>query len=164
MAAIYTLVDFYFAAPSPMPRPVVITTNDLNADPLSQRGALRAISPEEIRCAMLFAIARDVARGAPIDDLKAWRCHALSTTTQFVYHATHDDMYFAACQLRENVGQYHTSMSRTALQRVYEIARFRDTQIRMHGPAAGTSQAMLHSYERVKAAGKKTTVQLASRR
>ena len=52
-------------APSPMPRPVVITINDLGADPLSQRGALRAISPEEIRCAMLFAIAREVARGDP---------------------------------------------------------------------------------------------------
>jgi len=103
---------------------------------------------------MLFAIARDVARGAPIDDLKAWRCHALSTTTQFVYHATHDDMYFAACQLRENMGQYHMSMSRTALQRVYEIARFRETQIRMHGPAAGAAQAVLHAYERVKTAGK----------
>jgi hypothetical protein len=154
MAAIDALVDFYFASPSPMPRPVVITINDLDADPLSQRGALRAISPEEIRCAMLFAIARDVARGAPIDDLKAWRCHALSTTTQFVYHATHDDMYFAACQLRENMGQYHMSMSRTALQRVYEIARFRDTQIRMHGPAAGSAQAVFHSYERVKTAGK----------
>jgi len=105
MAAIDALVDFYFASPSPMPRPVVITINDLDADPLSQSGALRAISPEEIRCAMLFAIARDVARGAPIDDLTAWRCHALSTTTQCVYHATHDDMYFAACQLRENMGQ-----------------------------------------------------------
>ena len=104
---------------------------------------------------MLFAVARDVARGAPIEDLKAWRCHALSTTTQFVYHATHDDMYFAACQLRENMGQYHMSMSRTALQRVYEIARFRDTQIRMHGPAAGSAQAVFHSYERVKTAGKK---------
>ena len=154
MAAIDTLVDFYFAAPSPMPRPVVITINDLDADPLSQRGALRAISPEEIRCAMLFAIARDVARGAPIDDLKARRCHALSTTTQSVYHDTHDDMYFAACQLRDNMGQYHMSMSRTALQRVYEIARFRDTQIRMHGPAAGSAQAAFHSYERVKTAGK----------
>ena len=46
------------------------------------------------------------------------------------------------------------SMSRTALQRVYEIARFRDTQIRMHGPAAGSAQAVFHSYERVKTAGK----------
>jgi hypothetical protein len=45
MAAIDTLVDFYLAAPSPMPRPVVITINDLDADPLSHRGALRAISP-----------------------------------------------------------------------------------------------------------------------
>ena len=81
MAAIDALVDFYIASPSPMPRPVVITINDLDADPLCHRGALRAISPEEIRCAMLFAIARDVARGAPVEDLKAWRCHCLSTAT-----------------------------------------------------------------------------------
>ena len=111
---------------------------------------------------MLFAIARDVARGAPIDDLKAWRCHALSTTTQFVDHATHDDMYFAACQLRGNMGQYHMSMPRTAMQRVYEIARFRDTQIRTHGPAVGSAQAVFHTYERVKTAGKQQPYSLQS--
>ena len=154
MAAIDALMDFYFARPSPMPRPVVITINDLGADPLAQRGALRAISPEELRCAMLFAIARDIARGALIDDLKSWRCHALSTTTQFVFHATTDDMYFAACQLRENMGQDHESMSRTALQRIYEIARFRDTQLRVHGYAAGSAQAVFEAYKRVKTAGK----------
>ena len=130
---------------------MVITINYPDADPLSQRGALGAISPEEIRCAML---AGGVARGAPIEDLKAWRCHALSTTTQFAYHATHDDMYFAACQLRENMGPYHMSMPRTALQHVYEIARFRETQIRMHGPTAGATPAMFHAYERVETAGK----------
>jgi hypothetical protein len=121
---------------------------------MTQRGALRAISPEEIRCAMLFAIAGDVARNAPIEDLKAWRCHVLSTTTQFVHHATNDDMDFAACELNENMGQDHESMYRTALQRVYEIARFRETQLRVHGPAAGTAQAVFHAYERVKTAGK----------
>ena len=73
-------------------------------------------------------------------------------------------MYFAACQLRESMGQYHMSMSRTALQRVYEISRFRDTQILMHGPTAGSTQVVFHSYERVKTARKTATVQLASRR
>jgi hypothetical protein len=63
-------------------------------------------------------------------------------------------MYFAACQLRENMGQDHESMYRTALRRVYEIARFRETQLRVHGPAAGTAQAVFHAYERVKTAGK----------
>ena len=162
MTAIEQLIEFYFAKPGPMPRPVVITINDLGADPLTQRGALRAISPEEIRCAMLFAIARDVARDAPLEDLKAWRCHVLSTTTQFVYHATNDDMYFAACQLRENMGQDHDSMYRTALQRVYEIARFRESQLKVHGPAAGTAQAVFRAYERAKTAGKQQPYSLAA--
>jgi hypothetical protein len=153
MTAIDTLMNFYFAKPGPMPRPVIISISDLGTDPLTHRGALHAISPEEIRCAMLFAMARDVTRGAPIDDLKSWRCHALSVTTTFVFHATSDDMYFAACQLRENMGQDHESMSRTALQRVYEIARFRETQLRVHGPGAGTAQAVFKAYERVKTAG-----------
>ena len=162
MSAIDALTDFYFAKPNPMPRPVVITISDLGSDVQAQRGALRAISPEEIRCAMLFAIARDVARGAPIEDLKAWRCHALSTTTQFSYHATNEDMYFAACQLHENMGQDHDSMYRTALQRVYEIARFRESQLRVHGPTAGTATAVFHAYERVKTPGKSQPYSLAA--
>ena len=153
MTAIDTLMSFYFSTPSPMPRPVVISIKDKGINPLTQRGILRAISPEEIRCAMLFAIARDIERGAPDGDLSAWRCHVLSTTTQFVYTASHDDEYFAACQLRENMGQDHESMSRTALQRVFEIARFRENQIRVHGPTAGSATAVFKAYERVKTAG-----------
>jgi len=126
MSAIDSLVAFYFAQPSPMPRPAVISVSDLGSDPLDQRGELRSISPEEIRCAMLFAIARDVARGAPPDVLNKWRCHALSTTMQFVYHATDEEMYSSACQLREDICQDHESMSRTPTQRIYEIACFRE--------------------------------------
>ena len=163
MTAINQLVDFYFAKPGPMPCPVVITMNDLETDPLTQRGALRAISPEEIRFAMLFAIARDVARCAPVDDLNAWRRYVLSATTQFVHHSTQDDMYFAACQLRENMGStYHDSMHRTALQRVYEIAHFRESQLKAHGPAAGTSHAVFNAYKRVKTVGKTKPYSLAA--
>ena len=119
------LVDHYFAKPCAMRQPIVITIRDPNFNPLDHRGALHAISPEEIRCAMLFAIARDVGRNAPEEDLKEWRCHVLSVTMQFLLHATHEDMYFAACQLRENLSVDHEYMSRTAPQRIYEIARFR---------------------------------------
>jgi hypothetical protein len=153
MPALDALVDFYFATPSPMPRPVVVAITDPNSNPLDHRGALHAISPEELRCAMLFAIARDVARGAPEDDLKAWRCHVLSVTMQFCLHGSQEDMYFAACQLRENMGQDHESMSRTALQRVFEIARFRESQMSLHGRAAGTAAAVCRAYDQVKCAG-----------
>ena len=47
-----------------MPRPMVVTIRDLGSNPPDHRGALRAISPEEIRSAMLFACFRDVTRGA----------------------------------------------------------------------------------------------------
>ena len=153
ISAIETLMSFYFETPSVMPRPVVVSVTDLDANPLSQRGALQAISPEELRCAMLFAIARDVANGAGKEALNAWRRNALSVTMQFIHRPSRDAMYFAACQLRENMGQDHESMSRTALQRVYEIARFRESQMRLHGPGAGSAASVAKAYAIVKAAG-----------
>ena len=147
-------MKFYFETPSAMPRPVVISVTDLDSNPLSQRGALQAISPEELRCAMLFAMARDVTNGADDKEtLTTWRRHALSVTMQFMHHPSHDAMYFAACQLRENMGQDHESMSRTALQRVYEIARFRESQTRLHGVTSGTAASVTQAYATVKTAG-----------
>ena len=135
-----------------MLQPIVVSVTDPAFNALEHRGALQAISPEELRCAMLFAIARDVARGAPEDDLREWRIHALSVTINFCHYATQDDMYFASCQLRENMPQDHESMSRTALQRIYEIARFRDSQMRLYGASAGTATAVCRAYQRVKVA------------
>ena len=146
------LMEHYFAKPCAMQHSIVVTIRDPSANPLDHRGALHAISPEEMRCAMLFAIARDVGRNAPEEDLKEWRCHALSVSMQFFHHATHEEMYFAACQLRENLAVDHEWMSRTALQRIYEIARFRDSQIRLYGPSAGTASAVCKAYEHVKVA------------
>ena len=88
-------MEFYFTHTGSMPRPTVVTVSDLGSNPITvvHRGTLRAISPDEIWCAMLFALL-------------------------LIHHATHDDLCFDACQLRENM--HHT---RTALQRIYEIAR-----------------------------------------
>jgi hypothetical protein len=61
MTAIEQLIEFYFAKPNPMPRPMVATIMDLDSNPMDHRGALRAINPDEILCSMLFASARDVA-------------------------------------------------------------------------------------------------------
>ena len=149
--AIDQLVRFYFETPAPMRQPIVVSVLDKETNPAEQKGSLAAISPEEVRLAMLFAIARDVAAGKT-EEIRTWRRVVLSVNTQFVLHGSSDDRYFAACQLRENLGQDSESMCRTALQRVFEIHRFRESQMARCGVGAGSVNAVAAAYQRVRTA------------
>ena len=53
------LVDVYFSTPAAIPHPVCISLRP-GERPLDKRGALMAINPEEMRHAMMSAIARDM--------------------------------------------------------------------------------------------------------
>jgi len=84
----------------------------------AQRGWLKGISPEEARHALVFAIARDLRKGLPID---AWKTLVLSTTMEFRTMATEDDFFWEATKLRESVGaQYDSMYYSPAHYRAYE--------------------------------------------
>ena len=103
-----------------MPRNLIISLKE-GEQPLDKRGALCAISPEEARHAMMAAIARDISNGAESGVLEEWHRKALSCTATFQVHATEAERLQVAMQLRENMATDHEAMSRTQLQRVYEI-------------------------------------------
>ena len=81
------LKNYYFSNPSSVdafPGIVTVAVDD-NFNPLRPEalGFLRAISPEEPRHALLFAIARDVENSAPEEVLFLWRRVLLSTVMEF---------------------------------------------------------------------------------
>ena len=103
-----------------------ILVPSVSYEPLQDKGALQSVSPEEIRAAFLLAIARDVAAGAPESVVRKWVKLSLSCTATFVLDATPPHKYSRARQFRENLAADNDAMTRTALQKVYEVAHFRD--------------------------------------
>ena len=56
------LTECYFQSPATMPHNILISLRE-GERPLAKRGSLCAISPEEVRHAMMAAIARDIGGG-----------------------------------------------------------------------------------------------------
>lgn len=145
------LMECYFKVPSPMPHTIVISVKD-GEQPLEKRGALCAISPEEVRHAMMAAIARDIANCVEPDVLEEWRRLALSCTATFQLHNTEAERLQVTMQLRENIANDHEAMSRTQLQRIYEIIFFRDTFARTRGRDHATAANIAAEYAKVRMA------------
>ena len=67
-------------------------------------------------------------------------------------HNTEPARLQAAMQLRENIANDHELMSRTSLQRIYEVALFRDSYARNYGRAQATAQKVAEAYAQVRMA------------
>ena len=90
---------------------------------------------------MMAAIARDISNGAESGVLEEWRRKVLSCTATFQVHATEAERCRVAMQLRENMANDHGAMSRTQLQRVYEIVFLRDQLAKSHERDIATEYA-----------------------
>jgi hypothetical protein len=151
------LVDVYFSTPAAMPHPVCVSLRP-GERPLDKRGALMAINPEEMRHAMMSAIARDIEAGVDTAVLEQWRARVLSCTGTFVVHASDASRLHMAMQLRENLANDHETMSRTQLQRVYEVIYFRDVWAWTHGRDQASAVNIAGEYAKVKMAKGRETV------
>ena len=114
------ITERYFTEPAPVPHTIIISLK-AGERPLDKRGALCAVSPEEMRHAMMAAIARDIMNGVGSGVLEEWCRKVLSCTATLQVHATEAERCRVAIQLRENLASDHEAMSRTRLQRVHEL-------------------------------------------
>ena len=142
------VVECYFKVPAAMPHSVIVSLKE-GERPLEKRGALCAISPEEAHQAMMAAIARDIGGGLGSGVLEEWRRRVLSCTATFQVHATEAERLQVAMQLRENMANDHEAMSRTQLQRVYEIVFFRGAFARTHGRGQASATSIATEYAQV---------------
>ena len=109
------LQDFYFdKVGKDYPENIKVASLDsCRPDRKDSFGCLKAISPEELRHAMLLAIARDIKSGLEVDE---WRKSLLSVTFSFQQVDSEDTLFtLAACE-RESIGaKYETLYYSVAL-------------------------------------------------
>jgi hypothetical protein len=87
------------------PTPVHIAViGDLTPAVAGNLGNLKAISPEEPRHALVFAIARDIDAGLTDDELLWWKNLVVSAIITFKTVDTEDDIFWLATNARESVG------------------------------------------------------------
>ena len=121
-----------FAEPVPFP---VIMTIGVRAKflPHEHKGGLHRCTPEELCHAMILAIVRDIDADVDAEVLVAWRRMMLSVPFRFEYQESHQQVFFRAFALREELVTSHGVVSRTAFQRIFEIARFKQLAERERG-------------------------------
>ena len=116
-SAVDMLMNTYFKEPTIFPSEVVVIMTDVSKDPETMLGALRAVSPEEIRAACLKRIAQRIRESADIDELEAWKTLVLSVTFHFkMAMGSQEEQMFESMQLREHLIVDSAAMARTARQ------------------------------------------------
>lgn len=109
-----------FKDPCPFPDKLVVAVSGVDYDAAGRLGAWQHITPEEILHAYIFAVARDAKQPGNHARVKAWRYHLLTVTFSFVI-ASGEDIYWKQARMREDTDVLYQVVTRTALQRIYEI-------------------------------------------
>lgn len=79
----------------------MIAVGSKEFDPMSHRGSLLRVSPEEPIHAWVLAVARDIDAKVDRSVLDLWAHSALTTTFHFEVLESEDDKYYRAANLRE---------------------------------------------------------------
>ncbi len=148
------LRDRNFKEPVAFPDKLVVAASGPEYDAGSHLGAWQHITPEEIIHAYILAAARDVSNHKK---MKAWRFHMLTVTFSFVI-AVGEEIHWKQARLREDVEVAYRVVTRSALQRIYEInmvlARRAGNKTLSYSQLAETYQKhlqMLDSQEKISA-------------
>ena len=123
-ASIVLLQSHYFERPSPFPEPIVIAVGT-GDKPLEMKGRLERVSPEEMEHALILKIANRIDNGCPRQELEEWRKVCLTVSIVFLLIDNATDRMWKSVALRESLSANYTSMSRSALQRIWEIVECR---------------------------------------
>ena len=98
------------------PGEIVVCAEGSQDDPLAAKGGLTAISPEEVRAALLERIAERINAGGGSDELEQWKLMLLKTSFHFVAISAAEQIMSQAMQLREHLIVDYSAMARTARQ------------------------------------------------
>ena len=84
-----------------MPQPVVVALYTAVVNPLTVKGSLARVSPDEPVHAWLLAVCRDIQDGAGDGVLQGWYHSALTTSFHFELLPSDDEQLYRAANLRE---------------------------------------------------------------
>jgi hypothetical protein len=116
---------------------------DLTPAVAGNLGNLKAISPEEPRHALVFAIARDIDAGLTDDELLPWKNLVVSAIITFKTVDTDDDIFWLATNARESVGAQFETVYFSAVPP--RPATHTHASMALHSPAPCNLQCRLTS-------------------
>lgn len=125
MSRLESLMAHVWQTPETFEMPLVVAMASARDDPMQKKGALRCLTPEELRYSFLFAIERDILAEAPDQTLEAWKAAILSVTVQFRVIEVEADIYWEAHKMRETLVTKLSAVKRSAYARIYEVANAR---------------------------------------
>lgn len=147
---ILALRKYYFSEASRQ-FPVVVTIAMMQTDdPMTQKGALRSITPCEFLHAFFMQIADDIESGQPEDTLRLWRTAILTMPMCFELFEGEADLWSRARELRDSIAASHETVSYTAVQRIWSVNEFRKRKEKASGKLSASSIAVLYNADSIK--------------
>ena len=101
---------------------------DVLAEGKTAPTGLRLLSPEEYLHSFVLKVADRVRAAASMGELKSWANLMLSLPVTFQLAASQEKLYFSGISIRENYGTGFDLLFRSTVQRIYELAIYRDSQ------------------------------------
>ena len=147
MAKISNVMDHVFKTPCTLDEPLVVILDSATEDPMKALGALKCITPEELRYAFGFSIERDILAEAAVEILEMWKVALLTVTVRFEVIAEAKDVYWAAHTMRERMVTKFGAVKRSVYQRIYEVLKTRD-RLEVDLKTKATSGRVAEEYDR----------------
>ena len=120
-------VQTHFSTPTAFPFPIIVACPDGQTyDPMKHIGALEFCVPEELVHAFFYAVARDIDNdNVKVDVIKQWYHIAVTTTFSFEILGSANQIYYRTLDKSQSICQQYQTLTRTCVQRIFEIVRFK---------------------------------------
>jgi hypothetical protein len=126
-----TLYDITDWAPIKM----YVAVSSANINPLTAKGALQAVSPQEQIVAVYWALAAAVIKGITLDDVEKWKKHLLTAVFTFKVLQTDEEKEFETIRIRQIAAHTFAAITYTPLQWVCKIVQLKES--RENNPSIG---------------------------
>jgi hypothetical protein len=138
------LVTSQYQKPGPYKPGMLVLHASRDQDPMTRKGSLLRLSPEELSHAFVVAIHRDIENNVDEETLLEWIKHVRTCCVQFVEPAGTEAVYWEAFNLREMIVASNSLVQRTVLQRAVEVNQYRLMKSK-DGPQTNDSIALAYS-------------------
>ena len=142
--AIQELREHYFTQPGVYNFPVIVGVFK-GVSPMDLRGRMHRVSPEEPVMAIILQLASELESGVDEARVRAWRTMVLSVSFTWKLLESDDAQYWESVRERERLVVDYSTMSRSAVQRIFELAAFRAVQEKKTGKISHSDLAQLYN-------------------
>ena len=110
------------------PIKLYVAIDSAKASPMTAKGALQAVSPQEQIVAVYWALAEAVVKGMTADDVEKWKKHLLTAVFTFKVLASDEDKDFETIAIRQLAAHTFAAITYTPVQWVCKIVQLKESR------------------------------------